>query len=491
MSTLQLSPQLFALDPSADRTLYEQIANCIQRLIQDGTMAPGDRLPSVRTLKQQLSVSMATVLEAYRLLEDRGLIAARPQSGYYVKATALALPDEPSQSSPTLESRPVDMAPIVHLLKLGQAPDVIQLGAALPAVEYFPVNTLNRLMGQVMRADPIGVHRYGEVAGCESLRHEVAKRMLSAGCSVTPDQVLITAGATEAYYLALQATTQPGDTVAVESPAYYAMLEAMNALGLKALELPTHPRDGLSLGALESACKRQTIAACLLVSNFSNPTGSCMSDRKKESLVNLLNRYDVPLIEDDIYGDIYFEGDRPKAIKAFDIEGRVLYCSSVSKTLSPGLRVGWCVPGRYQAAVERLKVVSSHVVAIAPQLTVAAFFANGGYDRHLRHLRRVYQQQMYRMIQAILDYFPAETRVTRPNGGHVLWLEIEGGFDALELFETAIQHRISIAPGPMFSPSGGLQNCLRLNTGIPWTDEIDQAMKTLGHLVKMQLARKI
>ncbi|NEQ97971.1 MAG: PLP-dependent aminotransferase family protein [Cyanothece sp. SIO2G6] len=491
MATIQLSRQLFALNSTSDQTLYEQIANGIQGLIQDGTMAPGDRLPSVRTLKQQLAVSMATVLEAYRLLEDRGLIAARPQSGYYVKATALALPNEPSQSAPILESQLVDMAPIVHLLKLGESPDMIKLGAALPAVEHFPVNTLNRLMGQVMRADPIGVHRYGGVAGCEAMRQEATKRMLNAGCSITPAQVIITAGATEAYYLALQATTQPGDTVAVESPAYYGMLEAMNVLGLKAMELPTHPRDGLALGALESAFKQQKVAACMLVSNFSNPLGSCMSDRKKASLVNLLNRYDVPLIEDDIYGDIYFEGDRPKAIKAFDTEGRVLYCTSVSKTLSPGLRVGWCLPGRYQAAVERVKVVSSHVVAIAPQLTVAAFFANGGYDRHLRQLRRIYQDQMYRTIQAILDYFPAETRVTRPNGGHVLWLEIGGGFDALELFETAIQHNISIAPGPMFSPSGGFQNCLRLNTGLPWSDEIDDAMKTLGHLVKMQLARKI
>ncbi|MEL6222999.1 MAG: PLP-dependent aminotransferase family protein [Cyanobacteria bacterium J06627_8] len=487
ISTMELSP----LSSTVETPLYEQVADRLHDLIREGTLTPGDRLPSVRKLKQQLSVSMSTVLEAYRVLEDRGIISARPQSGYYVKTTALSLPDEPSQSAPSFQVRSVDMSPMLRLLKMGLSPDIIKLGAALPGVEHFPLNTLNRLMGQVMRADPIGVHSYSTVPGCESLRREVAKRMLSAGCSVSPDSVVITAGASEAYYLALRTLTKPGDTVVIESPAYYAILEALNSLDLKAIELPTHPREGISINALKSALESQTITVVILVSNFSNPIGSCMSDRKKKAIIDLLNTHDVPLIEDDVYGELYFEGDRPKAIKAFDTEERVIYCSSVSKTLSPGLRIGWCLPGRYQTQIETTKVVVSHMTATAPQLTVAAFFANGGYDRHLRNLRREYQKQMNRMIQAILDYFPAETRVTRPNGGHVLWVEITGGFDALEFFEEAIQHRISIAPGPMFSASNEFQNCFRLNTGLPWTSEIDDAMKTLGHLAKKQLARKM
>ncbi|MEO1521773.1 MAG: PLP-dependent aminotransferase family protein [Cyanobacteria bacterium J06633_2] len=484
---MELSP----LSSTVETPLYEQVADRLHDLIREGTLTPGDRLPSVRKLKQQLSVSMSTVLEAYRVLEDRGIISARPQSGYYVKTTALSLPDEPSQSAPSFQVRSVDMSPMLRLLKMGLSPDIIKLGAALPGVEHFPLNTLNRLMGQVMRADPIGVHSYSTVPGCESLRREVAKRMLSAGCSVSPDSVVITAGASEAYYLALRTLTKPGDTVVIESPAYYAILEALNSLDLKAIELPTHPREGISINALKSALESQTITVVILVSNFSNPIGSCMSDRKKKAIIDLLNTHDVPLIEDDVYGELYFEGDRPKAIKAFDTEERVIYCSSVSKTLSPGLRIGWCLPGSYQTQIETTKVVVSHMTATAPQLTVAAFFANGGYDRHLRNLRREYQKQMNRMIQAILDYFPAETRVTRPNGGHVLWVEITGGFDALEFFEEAIQHRISIAPGPMFSASNEFQNCFRLNTGLPWTSEIDDAMKTLGHLAKKQLARKM
>ncbi|MBE9065905.1 PLP-dependent aminotransferase family protein [Leptolyngbya cf. ectocarpi LEGE 11479] len=490
MAVQQLST-LSLLTTATDQTLYEQVADRIQSLIREGILAPGDRLPSVRKLKRQLSVSMSTVLEAYRLLEDRGIITARPQSGYYVKATALALPDEPSQSAPPPQVRPVDISLMLRLLRTAQSPEVIQLGAAVPGVEHFPLNTLNRLVGQVMRADPMAVHSYNTVPGCEPLRREVAKRMINAGCSVAPNNIIATAGTTEAYYLALRTVTQPGDTVVIESPSYYAVLEAMNSLGLNALELPTHPRDGISLNALEAALENQSVAACFLVSNFSNPIGSCMDDNKKKKLVDLLNQYDVPLIEDDVYGDLNFEGERPKAIKAFDTEGRVIYCSSVSKTLSPGLRVGWCIPGRYHQQIEHLKVVVSHMTATAPQLAVAAFFANGGYDRHLRHLRRAYQQQMNQMFQAILNYFPSETRVTQPAGGHILWVEITGGFDALELFEKAIQHHISIAPGPMFSASNGYQNCFRLNAGLPWSDDIEQAMKTLGDLAKKQLARKI
>lgn len=486
-----LSMKVSPLDSDADKSLYEQVADRLHGLIREGTLKPGDRLPSVRKLKQHLSVSMSTVLEAYRLLEDRGVISARPQSGYYVKDTALDLPQEPEQTSPPRHVCDVDTSLAFRVISSVRDPTLIQLGAAVPGTEFLPINALNRIMGQVLRANPSLVHSYDTVPGSEELRREVAKRMLNAGCSVSPDEIMSTSGTIEALYLSLKATTQAGDTVAIESPTYYAILEALDAMGLKALELPTHPREGVSLEALESALKSGTVAACLLVSNFSNPLGSCMGDRKKKAIVDLLNTYEVPLIEDDIYGDLHFEGDRPKAIKAFDTEGRVLYCSSVSKTLSPGLRVGWCIAGRYQPRVEQMKVVVNHMTAIAPQLTVASFFANGGYDRHLRSLRRTYQANMSQMLQAIRDYFPAETRVTRPTGGHVLWLEILGGFDAFDLFETALQYRINIAPGPMFSASNSFQNCFRLNTALPWSDEIDEAVRKLGYLAKRQLAHRI
>lgn len=475
------------IDQSQDKNLYEQVADRIQRLIAEGTLQIGDRLPSVRKLHEQWSVSVSTVLEAYRLLEDRGLIAARPQSGYYVKQALLKTPSEPHQSAPSPKAHHVDNSLGFRVICSIRDSQTIKLGAAVPSLELLPLAALNRLTGQILRQHQMVAHAYDVPPGCEALRHEVARRLMDAGCSVTPDEIVTTNGTFESVFLSLRAITQPGDTVAIESPTYYGLLEALEILHLKALELPTHPRDGLSLLHLESTLQKKRIAACALVSNFSNPLGTCMSDQKKKELVELLARYQVPLVEDDIYGDLYFEGTRPKALKAFDQEGLVLYCSSCSKTLSPGLRVGWAVAGRYQAKVEQLKWVINQTTATAPQLTVAAFLSNGGYDRHLRQLRRAYQSQTLRMIQAICDYFPSETRVTHPKGGHVLWVELPEEFDSLKLYETALERQISIAPGMIFSPSGGYNNCFRLNCGMPWSDEIDQAMQTLGELIRQQM----
>lgn len=475
------------IDQSQDKNLYEQVADRIQRLIAEGTLQIGDRLPSVRKLHEQWSVSVSTVLEAYRLLEDRGLIAARPQSGYYVKQALLKTPSEPHQSAPSPKAHHVDNSLGFRVICSIRDSQTIKLGAAVPSLELLPLAALNRLTGQILRQHQMIAHAYDVPPGCETLRHEVARRLMDAGCSVTPDEIVTTNGTFESVFLSLRAITQPGDTVAIESPTYYGLLEALEILHLKALELPTHPRDGLSLLHLESTLQKKRIAACALVSNFSNPLGTCMSDQKKKELVELLARYQVPLVEDDIYGDLYFEGTRPKALKAFDREGLVLYCSSCSKTLSPGLRVGWAVAGRYQAKVEQLKWVINQTTATAPQLTVAAFLSNGGYDRHLRQLRRAYQSQTLRMTQAICDYFPPETRVTHPKGGHVLWVELPEECDTLKLYETALEHQISIAPGMIFSPSGGYNNCFRLNCGMPWSDEIDQAMQTLGKLIRQQM----
>ena len=471
--------------PSQQKNLYEQVAEYVHNLINEGILQPGDRLPSVRKLHQQLSVSISTVLEAYRLLEDRHLITVRPQSGYYVKTTIKAAEPFPSQPS-TQTACFVDTSLAFRIRTAINNPQLIQLGAAIPDPALFPVATLNRLMGQEIRAQPEAVHRYNVPIGCESLRQQISKRLIDAGCSVNPNQIVITNGTTEAIFLALKAVTKPGDTVAIESPTYYGLLEALEALHLKALELPTHPREGISLAHLESAFQKQQVAACAIVSNFSNPLGSCMSATKKRQLVSLLNQYNIPLIEDDIFGDLYFTEQRPQAIKAFDTEGKVLHCASVSKTLSPGLRVGWIVAEAYQSKIEQLKAVMNYSSTIAPQLTVAAFLANGGYDRHLRKLRRSYRSHMELMLQAICHYFPAETRVTQPQGGHVLWLELPQHFDAMVLYQQACEHNISIAPGIIFSASGGYNNCLRLNCGIPWSDSLEKAIETLGILSKQQ-----
>lgn len=471
------------LDPHSPLSLYLQLADAVAGQIEAGTYRPGDRIPSVRKLRDQFGVSLSTVLEACRVLEDRGLIVAKAQSGHYVRPRPPRPRSEPEQSKPTSEAKRVD-ASLAMKLNLGIGnPQEPTLGAAVQGPELMPIAALNRLLGHVLRHQPTACHSYDAPPGSAALRRSIAQRGADAGYLVGADDIVITSGAKEAVYLSIKAVTRAGDTVAIESPAYYALLEVLGSLGLKALEIASHPRHGINLDDLARALRDQPIAAVALVSNFSNPTGSCMTDGAKRQLVDLLDAHDVPLIEDDVYGELVFEGPRPSAIKAFDQSGGVLYCSSYSKTLSPGLRVGWAIPGRYQNAVELLKLVVNQATAVAPQLALAAFLDSGGCDRHIRRARLMYRDQMTSVIDAVERYFPETTRLTRPEGGHVLWVQLPDGVDAMDLYHAADPLGIRIAPGPMFSPSDGYRNFIRLNTGFPWNETTDHQMATLGSLV--------
>jgi DNA-binding transcriptional MocR family regulator len=471
------------LDPGSDRSLYLQLADEVAAQIEAGTYRPGDRIPSVRRLRDQFGVSLTTAVEACRVLEDRGLVRARAQSGHFVRDVGRPPRPEPEASTPPGRATRVDASLAVRLnLGIGN-PQHPTLGAAVQGPELMPMAALNRLLGQVLRHQPSACHSYDAPPGSPVLRRSIAQRGGDAGYRVAADDVVITGGAKEAVYLSIKAVTRAGDTVAIESPAYYALLEVLASLGLRALEIASHPRHGIDLGALGEALERGPVAAVALVSNFSNPTGSCMSDEAKRRLVELLDAHDVPLVEDDVYGELVYDGPRPPAIKAFDRRGSVLYCSSYSKTLSPGLRVGWAIPGRYQDDVELLKLVVNQATAVAPQLALASFVDSGGFDRHLRKVRRLYRDQMGRMIDAVEREFPEGTRLTRPRGGHVLWVQLPPGADALDLYEAADAVGIQIAPGPMFSPSGGYRDFVRLNTGFPWSDDTERQVAALGHLV--------
>jgi DNA-binding transcriptional MocR family regulator len=468
---------------TAPSHLYEQLADAVEAQIRAGTYRPGDRIPSVRRLRDQHQVSLTTALGAMRVLEDRGLVRARPQSGHFIREPARAAFAEPGLSTPSSRPRRVDASLAVRLnLGIGN-PQEPTLGAAVQGPELMPMAAISRLLSQVLRHQPTACHSYDAPPGTPALRRIIAQRGIDTGYSVSPDEIVITSGAKEAVYLSIRAVTRPGDTVAIESPAYYALLEVLASLGLRAVEVPSHPRSGIDTGALAAVLRTRPVAAVALVSNFSNPTGSCMTDQAKRRLVELLEIHDVPLVEDDVYGELVFEGPRPRAIKAFDRRGLVLYCGSYSKTLSPGLRVGWAIPGRYQDQLELLKLVVNQATAPAPQLAVAAFVESGGFDRHLRRVRHMYREQMEATIDAVTRYFPAETKITKPGGGHVLWAELPRGVDALDLYEAAAAAGIRIAPGPMFSPTGGYRNFIRLNTGFPWRPSTERQIERLGQLV--------
>ncbi|QQE13078.1 PLP-dependent aminotransferase family protein [Planctomycetota bacterium] len=487
MATLKKSSPLNREDGGA---LYEQLADRIEGLIADGVMLPGDRVPSVRKLKQQFGVSMSTVLEACRLLEDRGLVTARPQSGHYVRENPAMKLEEPSESRPSHEAVKVDRVMSLKLKLSIEDESILQLGAAVPSTNDFPQKTINRLIGQSLRDESELAHKYNTPRGVEAFRKAVCKRMMYAGISAGPDDVLVTNGAKESVYLALKAVTKPGDTVAVESPTYFDLIVTLESLHLKILPLATNPRDGVSFDCLGGALQKKQVQAVVLITNYSNPLGVCMSDSRKKALAAMMERHDVPLIEDDICGDLCFGDERAKTVKAYDKSDHVIYCSSFSKTISPGLRVGWMVPGKYQSKVEQIKLAINQAAPTLGQLAISKYLNGGGYERHLRKLRKLYQQQTSLMLQYISQSFPEGTKVSKPSGGHVLWVEMPEGVDSMKLHDEAIREGIAIAPGPIFSPrEDDFLNCMRINTGLPWSERIEPAIQRLGELAVEQLWR--
>jgi DNA-binding transcriptional MocR family regulator len=470
-------------------TLYNDVADKVTRLIEAGTLRPGEKIPSVRKLSQQLKVSVSTVLQAYRLLEDRGQIEAKPQSGYYVRARFWQKSVEPAMTQPPIRTTEVAIGEMAaRVLQEGQRRDLVPLGAALQGPDVLPVRQLNRSLAAITRRSPTAGGSYDSPAGNEMLRVQIARRSLDAGCAISPDDVITTAGCQEAVGFCLRAVAKPGDTIALESPTFYGILQLIEMLGFKAVEVPTDPRTGVCTDGLTKVLDSTPVAACLFVTNYNNPLGSCVPDECKQKLVKLLAARGIPLIEDDIYGDLGFGPQRPKTCKAFDEDGGVLLCSSFSKTLAPGYRVGWCVPGRYREKVERLKLFTNIANATLPQMAIAEFLATGGYDHHLRRMRKAFQDQVARVSDAVCEHFPDGTRLTRPGGGFVLWVEMDERVDALRLHELALAERIGIAPGPIFSASGKYRNCMRLNCEAPWSDRIEGAVERLGRLVKGMVA---
>src|SRR6185295_10544498 len=463
--------------------LYESLATRLSEAIHAGTLRAGDRLPSVRRLSTQHRVSIATAVQAYRHLENQRLIEARPKSGYFVLSKPVTL-GEPTTSTPPATARMVGVNQLVmEVLESASQLDGVPLGAACPAQELFPTGKLLRLLHAEGRRRPQLMSAYTMTRGHDKLRSMIARRSVDFGCHLSPAEIIVTNGCIEALNIALRAVAEPGDTIALESPTYFTLLQIIESLGLKALEIPTHPREGMSIDALDLATQKPgAVKAVLSIPNFHNPLGSLMPDENKARLVQLCEARGVPLIEDDIYGEIHFADARPRVAKAWDRSGNVLLCSSFTKTLAPGFRIGWIAPGRWYKQVEMLKFINSVSTPELPQAAIAEFMANGGYDYHLRRLRAGFARQVQQTSRAIAEYFPVGTRITRPAGGFVLWVELPGKVDALELFRRARAERISIAPGPMFTTTKRYRNCIRVGCGNLWSAKLEMGLMRLGKL---------
>lgn len=469
---------------TAREPLYLRLANTLESLIANQSLRPGDRMPSVRQLSRQRRVSLPTALQAYAALETRGLVEARPRSGFYVRFQRSASTPEPAMASggiPRIITPPAE-DPVTTLLADHVDPRLVPLGAALPSFDLLPGVRLARIMSAIARDMGPGCVVYDMTPGHMSLRRELSRRSLDWGCALRAEDFVVTVGATEALSLALRATCRPGDTVAVESPTYFGLTGILRELGLRALPVPVHAADGIQLDAFARALRRRRVSAAVVIPNFQNPVGSLMPDEHKRQLVELCRKHGIALIEDDTYGDLQHQGPRPASLKAFGDAESMILCGSYSKQLAPGLRVGYIAAGRWHARVRALKQASTLSGALLPTLAIASFLRNGGYDRYLRGVRQAYRQQVARMKEAIVASFPPGIGLSRPQGGFLLWCELPAGVDAVKLAMDARSAGVSIAPGPMFSPVGDLRNFIRINCGYPWDARIERAVGILGHL---------
>jgi DNA-binding transcriptional MocR family regulator len=455
----------------------------ILSLIEAGELGPGDRVPSLRALGARLGLSVSTVNQAYLELERRGVVEARPRSGFFVRQRPARSPAPPAAARTAKPPTTVNRGALIHeVLECMGRRDIMPLGVAQTDETFLPTRPLARLLAKVAAESHTEVTAYEGVWGNPLLRRQIAWRLAEAGMEVAPEDVMITAGAMEALYIALRSVTRPGDNVAIAAPSYYCFLQLLENFGLRAVELPSHPEGGVRPADLQTALDRFDVRAVILTPNFNNPDGSLIPDAAKAEMAAIAAARGVPVIEDDVYGDLYFSDQRPRCLKTYDKTGGVLHCSSFSKTLCPGFRVGYLLPGRFAAKAFEIKATTSVCCATPTQMAVASYLAQGGFDRHLRKVRSVLERQARIMEERILRHFPKGTRVTHPPGGTVVWVQLPENVDSITLFYEAKLKRIGVAPGNIFSSCDQFKHFLRLSYGNAWTPAVEQAVSTLGRL---------
>ena len=468
--------------------LYQRLADYYRRAIQSGALAPAQRMPSVRTMVRTHHVSLTTALQVCRRLEDDGLVEARPRSGYFVRPPAgprlAPVPD------PDIR-RPIDVANYVgihdrvaNFITRSESQDCktnFALAAAPPS--SYPHAALRQAMTRALRMNSAVLAGRAPAHGHPQFRTVLARRALDCGISANADDLLVTHGCIEALNLALRAVARPGDTIAVESPTYFGLLQIIESLGLRALEIPTSPQRGISIEALELALRTQPgIRAVVVVPNLQNPLGCIMSEEDKQRLLQLCTSQQIALIEDDTYGALGDDGPS-LAIKHWDSKGDVIYCASLHKTLAPAMRLGWTMGGRWHERMAMFKFAQSRPNEPLAQIAVAEYMSTKAYDRHLARLRQQLRQQRAHVAEAVARHFPAGTRLAPPAGGMLLWLELPEGTPGMTVFERALEGGIRVAPGAMFSNSSRYGHFLRLSCTEPAVPETEAAIRALGEIV--------
>lgn len=469
---------------------YREVERHIIALVDGQAIKPGDKLPSLRALSRQLQVSISTVSQAYLELEKKQIIQSRERSGFYLSACTQRLPAPASRPRPALVPTVSKRSDLIRtvLEALGNR-DLLPFGVVCPAEELLPAKTLARVSASVMRANPAQVLDYAPVNGHLELRRQIALRSLEAGIRVSPDEILITAGAMEGLSIALRALTRPGENVLIQSPSYFCFLQLLENCGLRAIEIPSST-SGIDLQDVQKAIQQFDIRAAILVPNFNNPDGSLTADKTKKEIVSLLAERKIPLVEDDVYGDLYFGPTRPTTCKTYDKQGEVLFCSSFSKTIAPGYRVGWMIPGRHYDRALNIKTTTNICTAAPNQLVIANFLRDGYYERHLRRLRVAVRNQMESLLLSLQRNFPEGTRAGFPEGGAAIWVELPQQIDAVDFFFRAREMGIGLAPGPIFSTQDKYNNFIRLSCAGVWNERLENGIRDLGRLAEELSCRK-
>lgn len=462
---------------------YQSVEQRIMDMIGNGTLGLGDRLPSLRKLGRDMGVSISTATQAYGELERKGVVEARPRSGYFVKQTGQRLPAPDADPLPAQPPRPVTRAGLIRtVLDYVGTKGAVPLGIIAPHPSLLPTRELGRLLSRHSREHADHGLSYELVPGNPELRRQIAHRSLEADIPVRHDQVLVTNGAMEALYIALRCITRPGDNVVVQSPAYFCFLQLLETLGLRAIEVETSPDGGLDPALVADAAATYDVKACILAPNFANPDGSLTPDDTKREIVRLLEYMDIPLIEDDVSSDIHFGPKRPGTYKQFDEKGLVVMCSSLSKTVAPGWRIGWMLAGRFLDKAREIKATTNVCSATPTQAAMAEFLREGRMEKQLSGIRHAIRRSMDTMQLELKRHFPEGTRVTHPQGGSVLWVTLPGGVDGVEFFFEARERGIGLAPGGIFTTRDRFTSNIRLSCGGVWTDEIAGGIRTLGRL---------
>lgn len=467
---------------------YEEISNYIVEGITNKALYSGNKLQSLRSTAKQFNCSVSVVLQAYEDLIARGIIKAVEKSGYFILPSLSCKIPEPQKYNHSLKALSSKTNNYTEkIIEMAMNRDILPLGAAIPDVSILSTKKIIKSLNNIIKDNTACINSYTPAKGSIELRIEIANYMFDKGVFIDPEEIVITNGCAEALYIAIQCSTNPGDTVAIETPVFFSLISILEKLKMNVVEIPTSPITGMELDILEEIIMKEKVKTVIFSPTFQNPLCSVMPPCNKKRLYHISEKYNLTLIEDDIYGDCSFDGQKHFPVKSFDKSKRIIYCSSFSKTLAPGLRIGWAIPGKRLDNFTNFKQISSLGGTLLTQLAIADYLKHGFYKSHLSNFQKNIYLQTTQMKMLIKKILPDNIKVSNPTGGYFLWLELDDKINSYNIHNIAFSKHIGIVPGPVFSSSDKYLNCIRISCGNPITEKIIKGLEVLDLIIRNEL----